>query len=109
MLERLIITLIFAAGFLLVCWTLMEYWLRSSRRTTETGLRDKTIFVIGKFCQAIQQKKNFRHIWMEEEFGNAHLNDFHSVKSTAETNEHAEGREQGSRYQEKKYKMEVNM
>ena len=67
MLERLIITLIFAAGFLLVCWTLMEYWLRSSRRTTETGLRDKTIFVIGKFCQAIQQKKNFRHIWMEEE------------------------------------------
>ena len=87
----------------------MEYWLRSSRRTTETGLRDKTIFVIGKFCQAIQQKKNFRHICMEEEFGNAHLNDFHSVKNTAETNEHAEGREQGSRYQEKKYKMKVNM
>ena len=58
MLERLIITLIFATGFLLVCWTLMEYWLRSSRRTTETGLRDKTILVIGRFCQAIQQKKN---------------------------------------------------
>lgn len=109
MLERLIITLIFATGFLLVCWTLMEYWLRSSRRTTETGLRDKTILVIGRFCQAIQQKKNFRHIWMEEEFGSAHLNPLHSTKNTAEADEHTEGREQGSRYHEKKFKMKINM
>lgn len=109
MLERLIITLIFAAGFLLVCWTFMEYWLRSSRRTTETGLRDKTILAVGRFCQAVQQKKNFRHIWMEEKFGSTHLSDLHSRKETAETNEHPEGREQGSRYHEKKYKMKVNM
>ncbi len=108
MLERLIVTLIFAAGFLLVCWTLMEYWLRSSRRTTETGLRDKTIFVIGRSARLFSRKRTSATSGWRE-FGSAHLNDFHSVQNTGTVNEHTEGREQGSRYQEKKYKMKVNM
>ena len=109
MLERLLITLILAVGFVLICWIIMELWLRSVGRGKEMGLRAKILYTVGRFCQALNHKKDFRHIWMEEEFGDGHLNPLNTDKMDTTTPNRREGREQESRYRDRKYKMKVNM
>lgn len=109
MLERLIITLVLAAGFVFICWTVMEYWLRTSRHTKEVGWRAKLIYVLGNFFQTLNQKKDFRQIELEEEFGKAHLHGLNTGKMDTSSVNRQEGHEQEVYRKERKYKMKVNM
>lgn len=109
MLERLIITLVLAAGFVLICWTIMEYWLRTSKHTKEIGLRAKIIYVVGSFCQTLSQKKDFHRMELKEDFGKAHLHGLNTEEMDTGSANRSEGREQDVYRKERKYKMKVNM
>ena len=109
MTEKIVFTLVFIVGFTLICWAFMEYQLRAPKHAAVAEWKGKAFCAVGRFCQTLQQKKNFRSLWMEKEFGDATLDELYTSGPVSETSKIVTGQEEGSKDQEKRFNMKINM
>lgn len=112
MLQMIIIIIISVVVFLLVCWMLTEYWLRSVRKLpgekiSNLNVWNRAVYVLEDFCGTVNHKKDFKEMRVEEEMGAVHMD--HEKSNHHSSIPEKEYREKDSARNEKKYNMKINM